>query len=47
VPECIVLTLYDQEGNLQSLPVRRTREMELLAEWLRRFDRYTKHERVE
>lgn len=37
----LVLTLYDQTGELRELPVRRTREMELFQEWLRRFDRYT------
>ena len=42
----IVLTLYDQEGNLQRMQIKRTRSNELFAEWCRRFDRYTKHERL-
>jgi hypothetical protein len=39
--ELLILTLYDQEGILQGLPVRRSRDMEMFQEWLRRFDRYT------
>jgi hypothetical protein len=39
--ERLVLTLYDQEGIMQELPVRRSRDMEMFQEWLRRFDRYT------
>jgi hypothetical protein len=37
----LVLTLYDQEGIIQELPVRRSRDTEMFQEWLRRFDRYT------
>lgn len=40
----LVLTLYDQEGEIQSMTVRRTRDMEMFQEWLRRFDRYTPRE---
>jgi hypothetical protein len=39
--ERLVLTLYDQEGIMQELPVRRNRSNEMFQEWLRRFDRYT------
>lgn len=45
--ERLVLTLYDQEGKMQELPVRRSRDMEMFQEWLRRFDRYTPHEPVD
>ena len=37
----LCLTLYDQEGRMQELVVRRSRDMEMFQEWLRRFDRYT------
>lgn len=37
------LTLYGQDGDLCTLPVRRTRSLELFQEWLRRYDRYTVH----
>lgn len=40
-PEVLHLTLYDQEGEMHTLPVRRTRSNELFQEWLRRYDRYT------
>jgi hypothetical protein len=42
--DALVLTLYDQAGELQELPVRRTRSNELFQEWLRRYDRYTPKE---
>lgn len=37
----VILTLYGQDGEMQILPVARTRDAELFQEWLRRFDRYT------
>jgi hypothetical protein len=37
--EAICLTLYGQDGDLQEMMVRRTRDMEVFQEWLRRFDR--------
>lgn len=43
----VVLTLYGQDGELQTMPVRRSRTMELFQEWLRRYDRYTPRERVD
>lgn len=36
----LILTLYDQKGTMQELPVKRSRDMELFQEWLRRYDRY-------
>lgn len=36
----LILRIYDQEGNLQELPVRDTRDNEIFGVWLRRFDRY-------
>ena len=39
--ESLVLTLYDQAGEMRELTVPRTRDLELFQEWLRRFDRYT------
>jgi hypothetical protein len=44
--EVLHLTLYGQEGDLQVLPVRRTRDMEIFQEWLRRYDRYTPNPRL-
>lgn len=42
--ERLILTLYDQEGNMQEMPVVRNRSNEMFQEWLRRFDRYTPRE---
>lgn len=36
----LIIRLYDQEGNLQDLPVKDTIENVYLGVWLRRFDRY-------
>jgi hypothetical protein len=37
----LMLTLYNQAGEMQTMPVKRSRDMEIFQEWLRRFDRYT------
>jgi hypothetical protein len=39
--EKLILKLYDQEGNLQNLPVADTKANEIFGVWLRRFDRYS------
>ena len=39
--DALYLTLYDQEGDLQTMRVARTRDAEMFQEWLRRYDRYT------
>jgi len=38
--ETIPLTIYGQDGKLDTLRVKATRSNKDLAEWLRKFDRY-------
>lgn len=37
----LILKIYDQDGDLQELHVRDTKDNEMFGVWLRRFDRYT------
>lgn len=36
----LIIRLYDQDGNLQDLPVKDTVDNVFFGVWLRRFDRY-------
>jgi hypothetical protein len=42
--EIIEFFLYDQEGNLQSMRISKTRSNELFVRWIQCHDRYSRHE---